>query len=72
MKVVMVTKISGPVHCCGEYDMLIGWVMMRAGVKIKVIVGRFAICLKIQSYQVSYKYLCPERVGGCLSISMVN
>jgi hypothetical protein len=32
MKAVLVTQSSSPVYQCGKYGMLVGWVVMRAGV----------------------------------------
>jgi hypothetical protein len=31
MKSVLITQSSGPVYQCGKYGLLVGWVVVRAG-----------------------------------------
>jgi hypothetical protein len=45
MKAVMITWSSSPVYQCRKYGMLVGWVVVRARVKLEVGVGRFMVHL---------------------------
>jgi hypothetical protein len=43
MKAVLVTQSSSPLYQSGKYGMLVGWVVMRARVQVKVVKGRFMV-----------------------------
>jgi hypothetical protein len=43
VKAVLVTKSFGPAHQCGNYGMLVVWVVMRTGVYIEISRVRFGV-----------------------------
>jgi hypothetical protein len=43
MEAVMVAQSPGSVYQCGEYGLLVGWVVMRAGIQVEVNMGRFTV-----------------------------
>jgi hypothetical protein len=43
MEAVLVAQSTGSVYQCGEYGLLIGWVVVIAGIQVGVGMGRFMV-----------------------------
>jgi hypothetical protein len=43
MEAVLIKQDSSPIYQCGEYDMPVGWIVMRTRADTEIGVGRFTL-----------------------------
>jgi hypothetical protein len=48
MQALLIAQSSGPMHQCGKYSLLTGWVVLGRGVKVEVGMGSFTVHSMVQ------------------------
>jgi hypothetical protein len=74
MEAVLVAQSPGFVYQCGEYGLLIGWVVMRAGIQVEVGMGRFMVYTMAEGtigYVPPKRQLHLNRLHGVTSQKMI-